>query len=154
MGLLLSHTHLHRENNGLQSGFYTDRLLYNKAHFNKLEWYLLFWKHIRDTILWRYNERLCFASPSPDDTKNGCVAGYPFPTLGTRSFSHTKATSGEAARKAFRAGHYKDLAETGNRARKVSGTQGTPFQNKTQIIPWVWLGALYRKSSVRAPPLK
>ena len=28
------------------------------------------------------------------------------------------------ARKAFRAGHYKDLTETGNRARKVSGTQG------------------------------
>ena len=25
---------------------------------------------------------------------------------------------------AFRAGHYKDLTETGNRARKVSGTQG------------------------------
>ena len=24
-----------------------------------------------------------------------------------------------------RAGHYKDLTETGNRARKVSGTQGT-----------------------------
>ena len=31
-----------------------------------------------------------------------------------------EATSGEAAR-----GHYKDLTETGNRARKVSGTQGT-----------------------------
>ena len=27
--------------------------------------------------------------------------------------------------KAFRVGHYKDLTETGNRARKVSGTQGT-----------------------------
>ena len=26
---------------------------------------------------------------------------------------------------AFRAGHYKDLTETGNRARKVSGTQGS-----------------------------
>ena len=26
--------------------------------------------------------------------------------------------------KAFRAGHCKDLTETGNRARKVSGTQG------------------------------
>ena len=25
----------------------------------------------------------------------------------------------------FRAGHYKDLTETGNRAGKVSGTQGT-----------------------------
>ena len=29
----------------------------------------------------------------------------------------------------FRAGHYKDLTETGNRARKVSGTQGTVLQN-------------------------
>ena len=28
-------------------------------------------------------------------------------------------------RHVFRAGHYKDLTETGNRARKVSGTQGT-----------------------------
>ena len=35
--------------------------------------------------------------------------------------SKAEATSGEA----FRAGHYKDLTETGNRARKVSGTQGT-----------------------------
>ena len=26
---------------------------------------------------------------------------------------------------AFRGGHYEDLTETGNRARKVSGTQGT-----------------------------
>jgi len=25
----------------------------------------------------------------------------------------------------FRTGHYKDLTETGNRARKVSGTQGS-----------------------------
>jgi len=31
----------------------------------------------------------------------------------------------EAARKTFRAGHYKDLTETGNRARKVTGTHGT-----------------------------
>ena len=29
-----------------------------------------------------------------------------------------------SAPEAFRAGHYKDLTETGNRARKVSGTQG------------------------------
>ena len=41
-----------------------------------------------------------------------------------------EATNGKAARKtsgterAFRAGHYKDLTETGTRARKVSGTQG------------------------------
>ena len=31
----------------------------------------------------------------------------------------------------FRAGHYKDLTETGNRARKVSGTQGT---DKVDIV--------------------
>ena len=30
-------------------------------------------------------------------------------------------------KKAFRAGHYKDLTETGNRARKVSGTQGMGY---------------------------
>ena len=25
-----------------------------------------------------------------------------------------------------------------------------PFQNKTQIVPWVWLGALYHKTSVNS----
>ena len=48
----------------------------------------------------------------------------------------------EAARKTFRVGHYKDLPETGNRARKVSGTQGTfswlplfhPFINQCLLI--------------------
>ena len=35
-----------------------------------------------------------------------------------------EATSGEAGRKTFRVGHYKDLTETKNRARKVSGTKG------------------------------
>ena len=34
------------------------------------------------------------------------------------------ATGGEAAGKNFCAGHYKDLAEIGNRACQVSGTQG------------------------------
>ena len=41
---------------------------------------------------------------------------------------------------AFRAGHYKDLTETGNRARKVSGTQGTMgkngFKNLTAFLYW------------------
>ena len=32
-----------------------------------------------------------------------------------------------SAPEAFRAGHQKDLTETGNRARKVSGTQGSPW---------------------------
>ena len=31
------------------------------------------------------------------------------------------------------AGHYKDLTETGNRARKVSGTQGTVVDPDLQI---------------------
>ena len=66
-----------------------------------------------------------------------------YTTLGTRGFSRVrrkfsvlaegrhifgrrpKPRAGEAARKTFRAGHYKDLTETGNRARKVSGTQGS-----------------------------
>ena len=30
----------------------------------------------------------------------------------------------------FRAGHYKDLTETGNRARKVSGTRGIIFSDR------------------------
>ena len=34
---------------------------------------------------------------------------------------------------AFRAGHYKDLTETGNRARKVSGTQGSQPTVTTEI---------------------
>ena len=44
-----------------------------------------------------------------------------------------EATSGEAARKTFHAGHYKDLTETGNRARKVSGTQGTVTWEKPEL---------------------
>ena len=49
----------------------------------------------------------------------------------TRLRPTAEATSGEAARKtrAFRAGHYKDLTETGNCARKVSGTQGRHGEN-------------------------
>ena len=58
-------------------------------------------------------------------------------TLGTRGFSRVRREFSVLAegrhifgrrpkpRAAFRAGHYKDLTETGNRARKVSGTQGT-----------------------------
>ena len=37
----------------------------------------------------------------------------------------TSSAVGRSREKNFRAGHYKDLTETGNRARKVSGTQGT-----------------------------
>ena len=48
-------------------------------------------------------------------------------TLGTTGFSRF-----------FRAGHYKDLTETGNRARKVSGTQGNQRdtrQNNDLTLP-------------------
>ena len=53
-------------------------------------------------------------------------------TLGTRGFSRVRQESSVLAegRHIFscrlkpRAGHYKDLTETGNHARKVSGTQG------------------------------
>ena len=37
-------------------------------------------------------------------------------------------------RAAFRAGHYKDLTETGNRARKVSGTQGSYYSVKEHLF--------------------
>ena len=54
-------------------------------------------------------------------------------TLGTRGFcifgvgrspTHLRPFGREAARKAFRAGNYKDLTENGNHVKKVSGTQG------------------------------
>ena len=37
-------------------------------------------------------------------------------------------------RRSAGAGHYKDLTETGNRARKVSGTQGTPVAKFALIV--------------------
>ena len=37
----------------------------------------------------------------------------------------------------FRAGHYKDLTETGNRARKVSDTQGTIVITRASF-EWLW----------------
>ena len=47
---------------------------------------------------------------------------------------------------AFRAGHYKDLTETGNRARKVSGTQGkAPRDSTVELFPqlhWLSLASL------------
>ena len=36
----------------------------------------------------------------------------------------TSSAVDRSSEKNFRAGHYKDLTDTGNRARKVSGTQG------------------------------
>ena len=58
-------------------------------------------------------------------------------TLGTRGFSRVRRGLSAEGRHSFgrrpmprekplvRASHYKDLTETGNRARKVSGTQGS-----------------------------
>ena len=46
-------------------------------------------------------------------------------TLGTRGFFREFSVLAEGRSHERRsAGHYKDLIETGNRARKVSGTQG------------------------------
>ena len=60
---------------------------------------------------------------------NGVTNSY---TLGTsRGFSRVRWESPVLAKGRhifgafFRAGHYKDLTETGKRAGKVSGTQGT-----------------------------
>ena len=54
------------------------------------------------------------------------------PSLGTRDFSRLRRefsvlAEGRSREKnyAFREGHYKDMIETVNLARKVSGTQGT-----------------------------
>ena len=44
-----------------------------------------------------------------------------------------RSHGGEAARNIFRAGHYKDLTETGNRARKVAGIQGTLTCDKLRL---------------------
>ena len=46
-------------------------------------------------------------------------------TLGTRGYSRVRPEFSVLAEGRSRAGHYKDLTETGNRARKVSGTRGT-----------------------------
>ena len=69
-------------------------------------------------------------------------------TLGTRGFSRVRREFSVLAEgrhifgrrpkpleKTFRPGHYKDLTETGNRARKVSGTQGRcPTIRKSNLI--------------------
>ena len=75
-------------------------------------------------------------------------------TLGTRGFSSVRREFSVLAegrhifgrrpkpraakpreKPAFRAGHYKDLTETGNRARKVSGTQGNGRGSLTRVEP-------------------
>ena len=50
------------------------------------------------------------------------------------------------AEAAFRADHYKDLRETGNRARKVSGTQGSGamhFGKRYRSALRAWLNAMH-----------
>ena len=63
-----------------------------------------------------------------------CMGGVRQLTLATRGFSRVRREFSVSAfgrtpkpreKRAFRAGHYKDLTETRNRARKVSGSQGT-----------------------------
>ena len=76
-------------------------------------------------------------------------------TLGTRGFSRERREFSVLAEgrhifgrrpkpRAAKPGHYKDLTETGNRARKVSGTQSTIKKltwanGKVQILE-VWFG--------------
>ena len=76
-----------------------------------------------------------------------------FATLGTRGFPRVRREFSVLAegrhifgrrpkpraakpreKQAFRAGHYKDLTETGNRARKVSGTQGSILQVRSSKL--------------------
>ena len=73
-------------------------------------------------------------------TKRYYKSSVLFVTLGTRGFSRVqrefsvlaegrhifgrRPNSRAAKPREKRVGHYKDLTETGNRARKVSGTQG------------------------------
>ena len=51
---------------------------------------------------------------------------WPLATLGTRGFSRVRRKFSVLAegRSHERRSHYKDYTETGNRTRKVSGTQG------------------------------
>ena len=51
-------------------------------------------------------------------------------TLGTRGFSRVRREFSVLAEGRSRAGYYEDLTETGNRARKVSGTQGSMLRKR------------------------
>ena len=66
------------------------------------------------------------------------VASHADATLGTRGFSRVRREFSVFGRR--RAGHYKDLTETGNRARKVSGTQGTLTQERVTTPKNVCVG--------------
>ena len=65
---------------------------------------------------------------SPRHQRIVCLHSISYLTLGTRGFSRVRRESSVLAEgrshERRSAGHHKDLTETGNRARKVSGTQG------------------------------
>lgn len=61
-------------------------------------------------------------------------------TLGTRGFfARSVGCFGVGRRPTSRAGHYKDLTDTGNRARKVSGTRSTRSVFTFVIINGIWM---------------
>ena len=78
-----------------------------------------------------------------------------FATLGTRGFSRMqrefsvlaegrhifgrRPNSRAAKPREKRVGHYKDLTETGNRARKVSGTQGKCLHFERKKITIIYI---------------
>ena len=65
-----------------------------------------------------------------------------FPACGGNFQCLPKAEAARAESRAFRAGHCKDLTETGNRARKVSGTRGRvealPHLTLTHVASLMW----------------
>ena len=60
---------------------------------------------------------------------DNCNCCWPRNTLGTRGFSRARRECSVLAE-----GRHKDLTETGKRARKVSGTQGSPEKKLRKII--------------------
>ena len=80
------------------------------------------------TVIWPSNH---FATKkSPRHQRIVCLHSISYLTLGTRGFSRVRrefsvlAEGRSRERRSGEAGHHKDLTETGNCARKVSGTQG------------------------------
>ena len=70
-----------------------------------------------------------------------------FATLGTRGFSRVRREFSVSAKGRHSFGRYKDLTETGNRARKVSGTQGrtslTIYENRFVSRPFLTRSSKY-----------
>ena len=62
--------------------------------------------------------------------RNDRIPDHQSGTLGTRSFSRVVRPKTRAAKKVgHRADHNRDITDTGNRARKTSGTQGINLTN-------------------------